>query len=248
MSDLKSYAVWDAGTRWFHWINFLSVIGLIAVGTVILYAGDLGIPNEGKIALKVVHTWIGYVFALNLFWRFVWAFIGNRYARWGSFLPGGRGYFGALREYVSGFRTGHPPQYLGHNPAARLGLGLMFLLLAIMAVTGAVLAGTDIFYPPIGPWIAEWIAPAGIDPASLQPYAKETYDAAAYESMRAFRKPFITLHLYSFYGLLAVIVLHIVAVVTTDIREEGNIISAMFTGRKVTSGRPVDAERNPDDS
>ena len=29
---LKSYQVWDAGTRWFHWINALSVIALAVVG------------------------------------------------------------------------------------------------------------------------------------------------------------------------------------------------------------------------
>lgn len=58
--------------------------------------------------------------------------------------------------------------------------------------TCLVLAGTDIFYPPIGSWITNWIASPGLDPAALVPYAKEMYDPSAYDAMRAFRKPFIT--------------------------------------------------------
>ena len=81
MSELKSYPVWDAGTRWFHWINALCVIALAVVGLVILNAKALDISNPGKVTLKTVHVWIGYVFALNFLWRIVWAFLGNRYAR-----------------------------------------------------------------------------------------------------------------------------------------------------------------------
>ena len=87
MPELKSYPVWDVPTRWFHWINVLCAIGLIAIGVVILNAKVLAVPNDGKVALKVVHVWIGYCFAINLLWRLVWAFVGNRYARWRKFFP-----------------------------------------------------------------------------------------------------------------------------------------------------------------
>ena len=240
MNELKTYFVWDASVRWFHWINVICILGLVALGTVILNASALGVSTEGKILLKVVHVWIGYVFAANLLWRLIWAFIGGAHARWRSILPGGAGYMSELRSYVADFMAGQPRQYLGHNPLGRIAVTLLLLTLAIQAITGLVLAGTDIFYPPLGAWIASWIAAPGVDPATLMPYAKETYDAAAYESMRAFRKPFITLHYYSFYALLGLIVLHILAVVITEIREGGNLISAMFTGRKVLSKIPAD--------
>ena len=130
MAELKSYAVWDAPTRWFHWINALCVIGLAALGLMILNDGGLGISNAGKVALKTVHTWVGYVLALNLLWRFVWAFLGNRFARWREILPGGPGYIHALRTYVASFLAGHPEQYLGHNPLARVSVAALFLLRA----------------------------------------------------------------------------------------------------------------------
>ncbi|MGA8278659.1 MAG: cytochrome b/b6 domain-containing protein [Rhodanobacteraceae bacterium] len=247
MSELKSYAVWDASTRWFHWINALCVIALAVVGFVILNAGGLGVSNAGKVALKTIHAWIGYVFALNLLWRIAWAFLGNRYAKWRSVLPGGKGYFRAVRSYVAAFIAGPPEQYLGHNPVGRLGTAVLFLLLAIQMITGLVLAGTDLFYPPIGHWIAQWVAAPGVASGSLVPYAAKMYDAAAYESMRAFRKPFALVHLYSFYLLVVVVVVHVAAVIITELKEGGSIISAMFTGRKITSRRPVDEDRSSHD-
>lgn len=247
MSELRSYAVWDAGTRWFHWINVVCVIALGAVGFTILNAGDLDVSNAGKVTLKTVHVLIGYVFALNFLWRIAWAFMGNRYARWRSILPGGEGYFHAVRSYVAAFIAGHPEQYLGHNPVGRLGIAALFILISCLGITGLVLAGTDLFYPPIGHWIAQWVAAPGIDPGSLLPYAREMYSAAAYESMRAFRKPFAAIHLYSFYMLVVVVVVHIAAVVITELKEGGSIISAMFTGRKIVRGRPRDEDRNDHD-
>lgn len=242
MSELKSYAVWDVPTRWFHWINAVCVVGLAVGGYLILQAGGLGVPNAGKATLKTVHTWIGYVFALNLLGRIIWAFVGNRHARWRSILPGGRGYLSALRAYVTAFVAGPPAQYLGHNPLGRLSIAVMLLLCVVLAVSGLVLAGTDLFYPPFGHWMARWVAAPGVEPGTLVPYAPEMVDKAAFDSMRAFRKPFVVSHLHGFYALLAMAVLHVAGVVLTEVRLRGNIISATFTGRKVLSGRPVDEE------
>jgi cytochrome b len=240
MTDLKAYTVWDTSVRWFHWINLLCMLGLIAVGVALLNDEALGVTNDGKILLKTVHVWIGYVFAANLMWRLVWAFIGGPHARWRAILPGGHGYMNEVRVYVTDFRAGRPRQYLGHNPLGRIAVTLLLLLLLSQALTGLVLAGTDLFYPPIGAWIAGWVANPGVDPATLVPYAKEMYDETAYEAMRAFRKPFLTVHYYGFYVLLTFAVIHILAVVVTELREGGTLISAMFSGNKILSEPPAD--------
>jgi cytochrome b len=240
MNVLKSYRVWDAGIRWFHWINVLCVFGLIAVGVAILNDDALGLSTQGKILLKTVHVLIGYVFAVNLLWRLIWAFVGGPYARWRALLPVGHGYLAELRAYITDIRAGRRRQYLGHNPLGRLAMTALLVMLLSQAVTGLVLAGTDLFYPPVGSWIAGWVAAPGVDSATLQPYAKATYDAAAYADMRAFRKPFIEVHEIGFYILLGLILLHILAVVITELREGGTLISAMFTGRKVLDQEPAD--------
>ena len=163
MNDLRSYPAWDATVRWFHWINLLCMLGLIAVGVVILNAKLLGVTDDGKILLKTVHVWIGYVFALNLTWRLVWAFIGGTHARWRAILPGGRGYMTEVRRYIADFSAGRPRQYLGHNPLGRIAVTLLIFLLIVQAVTGLVLAGTDLVYSPIVAWIADRLAVPGGD-------------------------------------------------------------------------------------
>ncbi len=240
MSELKSYVVWDASTRWFHWINAVSMLMLIALGVAILNAGTLGVSNDGKILLKAIHTWVGFVFTANLLLRIFWAFVGSRHARWQALLPGGNGYAGAVKSYVIAYVSGNPERYLGHNPLGRLAIFVLFLLMITQAATGLVLAGTDLFYPPFGHWIAAWVAASGVAPDTLVPYASAMYDSEAFKEMRAFRKPFITIHYFNFFVLCAFSVLHIAAVVLTEMKGEGGIISAMFTGKKAFSHEPLD--------
>jgi Ni/Fe-hydrogenase 1 B-type cytochrome subunit len=165
--------------------------------------------------------------AANLVWRFVWAFFGTRYTRWRGILPGGPGYLTALRAYTASFLSGEPQQYVGHNPLARIGVSLLFLLLVVQMATGLVIAGTDLFWPPFGHWFAQWVAAPGVDPAAVQPGASDLIDQASYQAMRAFRGPFVTVHEFAFYALAVVIVLHLIAVVLTELHEGGSITSAM---------------------
>ena len=241
MDELKSYKVWDVPTRWFHWIAVLCVIALAVLGLMILNAGAFKIPNEGKVLLKTLHVWVGYVFALVIGLRVVWGFVGSHYARWRQILPGGSGYLARVRRYAAAFAAGRPEHYLGHNPLGRIAVAVLLLLMTAQALTGLVLAGTDIYFPPFGHWIAQWITAPGVDPATLVPYSPEMYDKASYTHMRAMREPVATLHLYGFFSLAGVIVVHIVAVVVTELREGGMLVSAMFTGRKIVPGQPVDA-------
>lgn len=130
--------------------------------------------------------------------------------------------------------------YVGHNPLARLMVSILFLLLVVQALTGLVIAGTDIFYPPFGYWFAAWVAAPGVDPSTIAPYDKTGIDSASWEAMRAFRSPFVTVHHWNFYALLVLIGVHIAGVVVTELREGGGLVSAMITGRKVLDRQPVD--------
>jgi cytochrome b len=237
----REYVAWDVPTRLFHWVNALAVLGLIATGLEILTGSLLGLSPEGKIALKSVHVFARLRYGRKPSWRFVWAFFGNRYARWRSILPGGAGFAGALKAYVASFLTGEPQQYIGHNPLARIGVTLLFLLLLVQVATGLVLAGTDLFWPPFGRLFAGWVAAPGVDPGLIQPGASELIDKTAYESMRTFRAPFVEIHEVTFYLTALAVVLHLVAVVVTEIHEGGSITSAMFTGRKILKRNPPDA-------
>jgi Ni/Fe-hydrogenase 1 B-type cytochrome subunit len=238
--SLVSYPVWDRSTRWFHWVNFACVVALAAIGTAILYEKELGVTDSGKGLLKTTHIWFGYVFAVNLTWRVLWIFIGNRHARWSAILPFHPGYGAALKTYLRELIAGDVRPYLGHNPLARASVSILLVLLILQAGTGLVLAGTDIYYPPFGHWIAGWIAAPGVDPSSIVPYDKTGTEPGSWEAMRSFRSVFLTIHYWNFYALLVVIVLHITGVVVTELREGGSVVSAMFTGRKVFDREPRD--------
>ena len=237
---LKQYHVWDLSVRVFHWINFICVIGLLVIGTVILNNKILGISTDGKILLKTIHVYFGYVFALNLSWRMVWAFFGNRYARWRSIIPFTKEHREAFKPFMNGIRENKPVFFLGHNPLGRMMVAFLFLLLSTQAITGLVLAGTDIYFPPFGPTIAEWVAVDKSKADEIKPYSKENVNAENYKAMRDIRKPFITTHVYVFYTLLGTILLHIIGVVVSEIREKSGLTSAMITGEKHSAEEPVD--------
>jgi len=237
--QIKAYPVWDRTTRWFHWVNVLCIIGLMAFGLMILNHRALGIEDE--IVLKKLHVSIGYVFVLNLAWRLIWGFIGGKYSRWTRLLPLGRGYAGKVREYAAGLLRGKPPAYKGHNPLGRIMVTTLLLLLTLQAVTGLVIAGTDLYYPPFGGQIESWVAAdTGSGKAELTPGSREGINEANYAEMRDFRKPFVEVHETVFYLILIAVLLHIAGVVVTEVVEKSGLVSAMFSGRKYFAEKPVD--------
>lgn len=237
---LQSHDVWDAPTRLFHWTNLVCFLALAAVGTVILNSNTLGVSSDGKILLKIIHVWFGYIFAVSLIMRIVWMFVGNRHARWFALLPFGKGYVSEFLAYIRGFSRKNVRAYLGHNPVGRAMVTLLFILLVGQALTGLILAGTDIYYPPFGHWFAAWIASPGVDPSSILPYDKTGVDPASWEAMRSFRSPFITIHYWGFYALLIAVIAHIAGVFAAELRERSSIVSAMIAGKKIFDQHPVD--------
>jgi cytochrome b len=236
--EIVQYPVWDLPVRLFHWINVLSIFGLLIFGFIMLYSKELGIIEvDARIALKAVHVVIGYVFVSNLLIRLIWAFVGNRYARWSAFLPRPS----LVAGYLTSLRGGQPQVWAGHNPLGRLAVSFLFLLLVIMAATGLVRAGTDIYYPPFGSIVERYIAADPDLVGQLKPYDESQVDPEKFAELKAFKKPFGLVHLYTAYVLLALLVVHIAAVIVTERREGGALISAMFTGKKYLRGTPEDA-------
>jgi len=241
-SHFEEYKVWDASTRVFHWVNFLSVIMLILFGMLMLYKKELGIVSiEAKIALKEVHVIVGYVFGLNLVWRIIWGFIGTRNALWKNIFPG-KGFKQLLNDYKASIKNGKPQQFLGHNPMGRLAVSVMILLLVILMSTGLIRAGTDIYYPPFGAFVAEYIAEENTDPKSIIPYNPKGTNKEKASELKAFKKPFGIIHLYSAYTLIFIIFLHIFFVVRAERNEGGSLVSAMITGKKILKEKPVDLD------
>lgn len=241
-SSLQEYRVWDRSIRWFHWINVLSVLTLMAIGLVIMNSKALGVTDEGKILLKTWHVYVAYVFVLNLVWRIVWGFVGSRFSRWGAILPIGENYKQQRRAFMTSLKQGKAVGFMGHNPLARWMVTMLFVMLTTMAVTGLVLAGTDIYKPPFGSYFKSWVAESPETESLVQPYSDTGVNEAAYKEMRDFRSPFKEVHEIGFFVLAALVILHLLGVIITECRERNGLVSAMFTGRKVFSHKPLDAD------
>jgi len=220
--------VWSRNIRLFHWINVITVFLLIVIGVIILNSKILGVSVDGKILLKTIHVYIGYLFSFNLLVRIVLGFVGKNYERWSNALPFQQGFSKELKDFIQGKRG----FYQGHNPAGKLMVAALFFFLSVQMVSGLVIAGTDIYYPPFGQYFAESIAIDKTDLNAIKPYSKTNVDEEAYKAMRAFRKPFITAHVYSFYTLIFLIPLHIFGVIFTERKERTSVVSAMISGYK----------------
>lgn len=220
--------VWSRKIRLFHWINVIAILLLIVIGTIIFNGKILGVSTEGKVLLKTIHVLVGYVFAINLIFRLIIAFVGKNQERWNKILPFKKGFKAELTE----FTLGEKQAYKGHNPAGKLMVLALLSLMTIQMISGLVIAGTDIYYPPFGHYFAESIAIDKDKVAAIQPYSKENVDEVSYQAMRDVRKPFITAHVYSFYCLLLLIPLHIFGVIIAERREKSALVSAMVNGYK----------------
>ena len=239
-SKIKVYKAWDMPTRLFHWINFICVIMLSFLGLVMLNKGAIGISgNEARVGLKVLHVTVGYVFALNLVFRIIWGFAGDRYSHWKALLPG-RNFGSELKSYKASLASGKPQTFVGHNPRGRLAVLVMMTLLTVMMITGMVRAGTDIYYPPFGKTAARYVAAEDVSIDQIKPYDKTGTDTIKLTELKTFKKPFGMIHIYGAYLLWLLVFVHLVAVIRADAGGEGTLISAMFSGKKHLPREPED--------
>ena len=112
--------VWDLGVRIFHWsLVFFFVITYVS--------------GEGD---ETLHAYAGYIVMGLILFRFVWGFVGTKYARFSNFLYGPK----TTINYIQGFLAGKPKHYLGHNPVG----GWMAVLL-MLSVLGACWSGLELY-------------------------------------------------------------------------------------------------------
>jgi len=196
MSDKEAaqVKVWDVPVRVFHWT--------LVAGFVVAYLS----AEMHKMGL---HVWVGYALVALLLFRVVWGFIGNRYARFKSFIFSPQ----ETLAYVRSLRGGHAKHYYGHNPAGALMVfALLALLLAIFGTGLLTLAVIDFEGP-------------------LLFLANDVSDETAY----LFRDA----HDWMVNIALLLIPLHLLGVVSGSLQHKENLLRAMVTGmkRKVATER-----------
>ena len=107
--------VWDILIRVFHWSLVLAFV-----------IGYLSGEEESDI-----HIYAGYTVLGLIIFRFVWGFIGSRYARFSSFVSAPADTLTYLKKLPD-----KPRRYIGHNPAGGLMVVLMLITLFVVSVSG----------------------------------------------------------------------------------------------------------------
>jgi Ni/Fe-hydrogenase 1 B-type cytochrome subunit len=239
-NEIRQYKAWNLPVRLFHWINFLCVILLSVLGLIMLNKGAIGISGrEAGIGLKSLHVLVGYVFAINLLIRLLGGFFGSARSRWRTLLPG-RNFKQQYKNYQTSIKSGLAQTFIGHNPKGRISVMVLMLLLTMMMATGLIRAATDIYYPPFGNMAATYVAADGVPAADIKPYDKTGTNAEKMAEMQAFKGPIGDIHVYGAYVLWFLILIHVIAVIRTEISGNGSLISAMFSGKKYLPREPVD--------
>ena len=123
MNTQELVKVWDLPLRIFHW--------LLVAGFLIAYLTE----DE----LLTVHVWAGYLVAGLLVFRLLWGFVGNKYARFSSFLCSPAQSLAYVKDLVA-LKT---KRYIGHNPAGAAMIVLLLVSLLMTVITGFAVYGAD---------------------------------------------------------------------------------------------------------
>ncbi len=141
MEKLVTKYVWEWPVRIVHWVNFLAIIILSVTGIYIGSPKTLALnPSQYVMGwVRFVHFVAGYVFAISVLSRIYWAFKGNEYANWRSFVPyffrDGRKNMKETFLFYTFFRA-KSPHVTGHNALAGSVYLVVFLLYLVMIFTG----------------------------------------------------------------------------------------------------------------
>jgi len=122
--------VWDRFVRVFHW----------ALVSCILF--NYFVMDDGE----TLHRWLGYTASALVCARFVWGFVGSRYARFADFFPTP----GKIKQHVLNLHAGHHEDYPGHNPVAAVMIFVLMGLVLSLGITGQMQV-SDAF------WGEEWV-------------------------------------------------------------------------------------------
>lgn len=140
--------LWERPLRYMHWIAALCIVVLAVTG---FYIGRPYFVPSGDPASAYLMGWVRFahflaaaVFVMTGIVRIYWLFMGNRFERLPALFPVRprdlRNLVKVVKFYLM-IRPEKAPKYLGHNPLQQLSYTGMYVVAAIMVVTGFAMYG-----------------------------------------------------------------------------------------------------------
>lgn len=183
---LHKVRVWDAPTRWFHWLLTVAVIALVVTA------------NAGGSAM-VWHFRLGYAVLTLLLFRLAWGGLGGHWSRFNVFLYSPK----EVLKYLRG--QGDQQHRVGHNPVGALSVYALLGILMLQAGSGLF---SDDEISSTGPFAhlvsGDWVSTATW-------YHKDIGQ----------------------YVLMALVALHVTAILFYWFKKKENLLKPMLTGDKL---------------
>ena len=155
--------VWELPVRFYHWVNAVCVLVLIATGYLIGKPLAISYSQEAYQqywfgAVRFAHFVAAFIYFFNFLVRCYWGFVGNKYARWNNFIPYTRAHWQEIRETLKVDilqTTSEGKISIGHNALAGFIYFLSFLVFLFQAITGFALYSSmsSSFLPSLFHWI-----------------------------------------------------------------------------------------------
>ncbi|RMG67536.1 MAG: Ni/Fe-hydrogenase, b-type cytochrome subunit [Nitrospirae bacterium] len=212
---IRVYA-WEFPVRLTHWINALCIVVLSVTGFYIGNPFIHAISSKQYIMgwIRYIHFVAAYTFVCSVVLRFYWAFVGNRYARWGALIPHTSRQWRDLADTVKFylFLSKKPPYAVGHTAFAGLVYILIFLLYVWQIISGF----------------------------ALYNLSAQTTSSAALGGWLTGIMHLQTIRLYhhlGMYVLLAFVMAHIYIGWYLDSKERNGIMGSIFGGYKFVTGK-----------
>lgn len=139
--------LWGAPLRAMHWIAALCVVVLIVTG---FYIGRPYFMTSGEASAHFMMGWARFihftaaaVLVMTGIVRVYWLFAGNRFERLPALFPVTPKNIRALGQTAAAYATISPekPNFVGHNPLQQYSYTALYIMTAVMVVTGFTLYG-----------------------------------------------------------------------------------------------------------
>jgi Ni/Fe-hydrogenase 1 B-type cytochrome subunit len=131
-----------------HWVAAISIVALAVSG---LYIGDPYFTTGGEASshylmgrMRFIHFIGAAVIVMTGIVRVYWLVVGNRFERWQALFPITRKNLRHTRDMVLWYLRMQPekqPHFVGHNPLAQWSYTIVYIIMAVMVLTGFALYG-----------------------------------------------------------------------------------------------------------
>lgn len=146
--EYKWVYLWDAPIRAMHWLAAISIVALVITG---FYIGKPYFITGGAESadpfvmgwMRFVHFSAAGILVMTAIVRAYWLFAGNKFERLPALFPVRPRDWANMWKQVKFYLLieKHPPAYLGHNPMQQLSYTGVYVVAALMVITGFAMYG-----------------------------------------------------------------------------------------------------------